>query len=212
MDADDDLQLNLAGVEQTASKFTARVKGNRHTVSFKKQQKVCWSGSIPETSKRTAYCTSAQTLVPYLLQKQKQAQRQGRQQRSFAEQDGRATATKSASAGALKGYELTASEPEAPTSIAIAQQHEQQKQQPQQPQQPPDPVANRVKAFPSRSQAGKRAPETRTQQRSYQPPGRTDTVFETTAVNDIHAKREHIARKAKRDRAAFEGELSQMLV
>ena len=40
MDADDDLQLNLAGFEQPASKANPRTKGNRHTVSFKKQQKV----------------------------------------------------------------------------------------------------------------------------------------------------------------------------
>jgi len=40
MDAGDDLQLNLAGFEQPASNPKAQPRSNRHTVSFKKQQKV----------------------------------------------------------------------------------------------------------------------------------------------------------------------------
>lgn len=45
MEVDDDLQLNLAGFEQKASASKDRSKRNRHTVSFKKQQKVRLSSS-----------------------------------------------------------------------------------------------------------------------------------------------------------------------
>ena len=40
MDGDDDLQLNLAGFEAPLTTSNPRSKGNRHTIAFKKQQKV----------------------------------------------------------------------------------------------------------------------------------------------------------------------------
>ena len=40
MDGDDDLQLNLAGFEAPLATSNPRSKGNRHTIAFKKQQKV----------------------------------------------------------------------------------------------------------------------------------------------------------------------------
>ena len=40
MDGDDDLQLNLAGFEAPSATSNPRSKGNRHTIAFKKQQKV----------------------------------------------------------------------------------------------------------------------------------------------------------------------------
>ena len=40
MDGDDDLQLNLAGFEAPVTNGNPRSKGNRHTIAFKKQQKV----------------------------------------------------------------------------------------------------------------------------------------------------------------------------
>ncbi|KAL0041444.1 hypothetical protein WJX79_003656 [Trebouxia sp. C0005] len=102
MDADDDLQLNLAGFEQPVSRPRAQARSNRHTVSFKKQQK-----------------------------KQKQAQREGRRHRVLSDLSSGADATK------------------------------------------------------------------------HEPSRKNDEVIKV-AVSDIEAKREHIARKAKRDRAAFE--------
>lgn len=47
------------------------------------------------------------------------------------------------------------------------------------------------------------------QQRRHEPSHRNDEVA-NVAVSDIEAKREHIARKAKRDRAAFEGDFAQL--
>ena len=43
MDSDDGLQLNLAGFDVPVQKDERRLKPNRHTVSFKKQQKVPYS-------------------------------------------------------------------------------------------------------------------------------------------------------------------------
>ena len=42
MDSDDGLQLNLAGFDIPVQKDERRLKPNRHTVSFKKQQKVSY--------------------------------------------------------------------------------------------------------------------------------------------------------------------------
>ncbi|KAA6429418.1 MAG: DEAD-box ATP-dependent RNA helicase 17-like [Trebouxia sp. A1-2] len=171
MDADDDLQLNLAGFEQPVSRPRAQARSNRHTVSFKKQQK-----------------------------KQKQAQREGRRHRVLSDLSSGADATKSALFGALKGYELTASKPQAPISSNTAEQHEQQKQLSQHTQAPTTSPSN---VFPSRSQAGKKPAAPQVQQCRHEPSRKNDEVIKV-AVSDIEAKREHIARKAKRDRAAFE--------
>lgn len=40
MDSDDGLQLNIAGFEAPAGNGERKPKTNRHTVSFRKQQKV----------------------------------------------------------------------------------------------------------------------------------------------------------------------------
>ncbi len=65
MDADDDLQLNLAGFEQPASKPSARAKGNRHTVSFKKQQKVLGRFYTPPRLRmHKLFCLSAHPALP----------------------------------------------------------------------------------------------------------------------------------------------------
>lgn len=209
MDADDDLQLNLAGFEQPASRPKAQAKSNRHTVSFKKQQKVLACPMCPARNSRTflsaaLYACLRTDSATRLLQKQKQAQREGRQHRIFSDQSSGADATKSASVGALKGYELTASKPQAPISSIIAKQHEQQKQQSQHTQAPTTSPPN---VFPSRSQAGKKPAAPQVQQRRHEPYRRNDEVSKV-AVSNKEAKREHIARKAKRDRAAFEGDFA----
>lgn len=210
MDADDDLQLNLAGFEQPVSRPRAQARSNRHTVSFKKQQKVracpCARPQLANVSVCALFACLRTDSATRLLQKQKQAQREGRRHRVLSDLSSGADATKSALFGALKGYELTASKPQAPISSNTAEQHEQQKQLSQHTQAPTTSPSN---VFPSRSQAGKKPAAPQVQQCRHEPSRKNDEVIKV-AVSDIEAKREHIARKAKRDRAAFEGDFAQL--
>jgi len=70
-------------------------------------------------------------------------------------------------------------------------------------------TASQPNHFPSRSQAGKKPAAPQVQQRRHEPSRRNDEDVKV-AVSDMEAKREHIARKAKRDRAAFEGDFVQI--
>ena len=65
MDGDDDLQLNLAGFEAPLATSNSRLKGNRHTIAFKKQQKVTSVvlESAPISTAFTTRCHLAQGRV-----------------------------------------------------------------------------------------------------------------------------------------------------
>lgn len=69
MDGDDDLQLNLAGFEAPLATSNPRSKGNRHTIAFKKQQKV-----TSVVSELTTASTSRGVLVLVCVRRSKSKQ------------------------------------------------------------------------------------------------------------------------------------------
>ena len=127
------------------------------------------------------------------MQKQKQAKHQG--QRTHGESGVSRLAAPSAVASALKGYNLTADTvTEVPTSIAESVQPQSLKTQ--------EPVAAIDR--PSRSGRNPSGNASHAQSQKHSRPAGNPSVPSTT---NIDAKRDSFARKAKRNRAAFEGKL-----
>ena len=112
--------------------------------------------------------------------------------------------TTSAAAGTLKGYELTADTPEVPVSTVVAEQHDNKRHCPS------VLAATNPAATHNRSQAGSKAPSPVIKQHKYEGFGKPDDFAKEASGSHKEAKRQEIARKAKRSRVAFEGDSSQV--
>lgn len=192
MEDDDDLQLNLAGFEAPSVASNLRSKENRRAFAFKKQQKVLTVGTCSQSdhlSWHTSPCLSFRPCV----QKQKQAKHQSK--RAQGDNGVVSLAAPSGAASALKGYNLTPdTAAEVLTSnLDITQPELGKTQAPAALVGRPSRKGRRISGDASYAQI--------------QPHSRQASNPNAPHTSNIDEKRDNFARRAKRDRAAFEGEL-----
>ena len=134
-----------------------------------------------------------------MLQKQKQSQRSGRRFQASAKQDSSEDTAPSAAAEALKGYKLSTDATEAKPKPAGAKQSQQGVVQSSTHDFDAEPNSK------PHSQPVSQATQNHAHQQRQQQANELPAYTKAAVPDHVVAKREEIARKAKRSRAAFEG-------